>query len=212
MNDFQFGSLGEAWVHLVERVVQSAERMGDEGLEVLRLQFICPAAINGDPILERFGNAQLIAEMEKVFFGSGPNAFGHSYAGLMRGPLGQGGLDGVISLLKAEPQTKRALLTLVPTGTGKVPCINVIQFLIRDQALHTIYFARAQDIFKKFYADALCVARMTRTVAEELGLSADSVTGFIGSGHIYDGDLPASRRLVAEAQPFIPSLIEKESG
>lgn len=212
MNSFQFGSLGEAWVHLVGQVLQNGECMGDEGLEVLRLQFICPAAINGDPIIARFGNPHLIAEMEKVFFGSGPNALGHSYAGLMRGPFGQAGLDGVISLLRSEPQTKRALLTLVPTGTGKVPCVNVIQFLVREQSLQTIYFARAQDVFKKLYADALCVARMAQLVADGMNLSAGSLTGFIGSGHIYDADLSASRKLLAEAPRLTAAACGKEGG
>jgi len=176
------------------------------------MQFTCPAVTNGDPVVERYGNAHLVAEMQKVFFGSGPNELGHSYAGLMRGPLGPGGLDAVISLLRDEPQTKRAVLTLVPAGNGNVPCINVIQFLVRDQSLQTMYFARAQDIFKKLYADALCVAGMAQLVADALSVSLGTLTGFIGSGHIYDADLPSCRKLLAEAPRLITALCGKEGG
>ena len=132
----------------------------------------------------------MIAEMERVFFADGSNALGHCYAKLMRGPGGRHDLEDVIALLRAQPSSKRAVMTLCGPGDGKVPCINVIQFLVRAGALRTIYFARGQDAFKKFYADALCLAKMARRVAEGLGLQADIVSGFIGSSHIYHKDRP----------------------
>jgi thymidylate synthase len=83
------------------------------------------------------------------------------------------------------------VVTLCGRGDGKVPCINVIQFLVRAGVLRTIYFARGQDAYKKFYADALCLANLARRVAERLDLPAGIVSGFIGSSHIYHEDRPA---------------------
>ncbi len=109
----------------------------------------------------------------------------------MRGPGGRNDFQDVISLLKTERDSKRAVVTFCGEGNGKVPCINVVQFLIRDGVIRTIYFARGQDAYKKFYADALCIASMARKVAEGLGLAAETVSGFIGSSHIYHKDRTA---------------------
>ncbi len=133
----------------------------------------------------------------------GTNALGHSYAKLMRGPDGRYDLADVISLLRDEPASKRAVITFCPEGGGKVPCINVIQFLARDGALWVIYFARGQDAFKKFYADALCLAKMARRVAEALGLPADTVSGFIGSSHVYHKDKAAIDDFLARGNEFL---------
>ena len=54
--------------------------------------------------------------------------------------------------------------------------------------MRTLYFARGQDAFKKFYADALCLAEMARRVADGLDLPAGTVSGFIGSSHVYQED------------------------
>jgi thymidylate synthase len=145
----------------------------------------------------------MMAAMERVFFEDGANALGHCYANLMRGPGGRHDLEDIISLLRTEPASKRAVLTLCGLGDGKVPCINVIQFLVRAGALRTIYFARGQDAFKKFYADALCLAKMACRVAEELDLPADMVSGFIGSSHVYHEDRPAIENFLAQGNRLL---------
>jgi thymidylate synthase len=203
MNDLSFESLGEAWIHLVQRTVQAGIPLNGEGLELLEVQVSFPAGAEEDALIAQFGDGRMIAEMERVFFADGANALGHSYARLMRGPGGRHDLQDVISLLRAEPASKRAVVTLCGAGDGKVPCINVIEFLVRDGALRTIYFARGQDAFKKFYADALCLAKMARRVAAELGVPAGTVVGFISSSHVYYQDRPAIDDFLARGNRFL---------
>jgi thymidylate synthase len=191
VNDLRFNSLGETWLNLVQTTVQNGTSVGGECLELLEVQVAFSADAEADEVIRHFGDKRMMAEMERVFFADGANALGHSYAKLMRGPGGRHDLEDVISLLRAEPSSKRAVLTLCGPGDGKVPCINVIQFLIRAGSLRTIYFARGQDAFKKFYADAFCLAKMARRVADGLGLTADTVSGFIGSSHVYHEDRAA---------------------
>jgi thymidylate synthase len=109
----------------------------------------------------------------------------------MHGPDGRSDLEDVISLLRAEPVSKRAVVSFSVKGERKVPCINTVQFLVRFGQVQTIYFSRGQDAFKKFYADALCLAKMARRVADALQLPVGTVTGFISSSHIYVADRPA---------------------
>ena len=191
MNDLMLKSLGETWIDLVQQTVRTGASLDGECLELLAVQVSFSAAAEGDELIRQFGDSRMVADMERVFFADGANALGHNYADLMRGPGGRHDLEDIVSLLRASPASKRAVVTLCGQGGGKVPCLNVIQFLVRAGALRTIYFARGQDAFKKFYADALCVAKMAQRVAEALSLPAESVSGFLGSSHVYHEDRPA---------------------
>ncbi len=197
----KFSSLGEAWIGLLNAIVHDGEPMEGEGLELLGASVDFPAAAVSDPIIERFGDATMIAEMKTVFFGGGVGRLGHSYANLMRGPGGRNDLEDVIALLRAEPWSKRAVLTLCGLPDGKVPCINAVQFLLRGN-LRTIYFARGQDAFRKFYADALCMGDMSRKVAAGLGVATGTITGFIGSCHFYHEDRRALDRVLRQAKQY----------
>ena len=199
MPTLKFQSLGEAWINLVRCTLDDGGPLGDEVIELLNVLTTFPADNEPDVLLARFGNAELIAEMHKVFFTNEPNALGHSYAGHMRGPGGRGDLEDVIELLRKDRLSKRAVLTLCGAGDGKVPCINAIQFLVRGERVETIYFARGQDVYNKFYADGLCVALMARRVAGSLGLPSGNVTGFISSLHLYTCDIPAIRQVLVRA-------------
>ncbi len=200
MNELEFPSLGQTWVNLVHRTVESGRAMADEGLELTGVTVGFPAAAGDDPLLEQFGDAQMVTEMKKVFFLPGPNALGHNYAGLIHGPGGRADLADVVSLLREEPWTKRAAICLCGAPDGKVPCINTVQFLVRNAQVRTYYFARSQDAFGKFYADGLCLGLMAQKVAGGLGLHAGTVSGFIASSHVYHQDMPAICRMLAGAR------------
>jgi hypothetical protein len=196
----RFCSVGEAWLYLVEAIVRNGSAMGEEGLELVGTSLVFPAAMDNDPIIERFGEGAMISAMRRVFFGSRGGRLNHSYADLMRGPSGRTDLEDVVALLRAEPWSKRGVVMLCGRGDGQVPCINTVQFLVRND-LHTVYFARGQDAFRKFYADALCIGDMAKKVAADLGVKTGSISGFIGSCHIYHKDRQAIDRLLQEANP-----------
>jgi thymidylate synthase len=196
-------TLGQAWIKLVDQILQNGTPMGEEGLEVLGIPVRFLPAVGSDEILERFADHQMIGEMKKVFFGNDPSSLGHSYAKLIRGPGGRHDLQDVIELLEQESLTKRAVVTLPGQAGGKVPCVTAVQFLVRNSIVQTTYFARGQDAFKKFYADALCLVKMAEKVAEALRLSIGPVYGFIGSAHIYHQDMPSIRQILISAKNYL---------
>lgn len=177
--------------------------MGEEGLELLAKTVMFEPGAEPDELLERFSDHRMTAEMQKVFFSEEPNSLGHSYAKLICGPGGRHDLQDVVELLRLEPMTKRAVASFSVHPGGKVPCITAVQFLVRQQAVQLVYFARGQDVFNKFYADALCLAIMGKRVAGALQLSLGPVRGLIGSSHIYHRDLPAIRQVLAAARQFL---------
>ena len=109
----------------------------------------------------------------------------------------------VIELLSLEPDSKRAVATLVGDGDGKVPCVNAIHFLRRRPGLLVHYFARGQDVFRKFPADAVCIHDMAQRVAGALAIPVAEVAGTISSAHIYTSDLAAIEEVLRAAESFL---------
>jgi thymidylate synthase len=206
MKDICYWSLGETWLAILREVYHSGEAVGDDTRESLH---VCASFARGDfdsdPLLVRFALRENVEQMRKVFFTSEVNGFGHSYQDRIRGPRGRCDLSDVIELLQCEPLSKRAAIVLVGEGDGRVPCINVVHFLRREQGLVATYFARGQDIFRKFYADAVCIFEMACRVADAVGVPIDRVTGVISSAHIYQADLPAIRNVLAAAEVMPPA-------
>lgn len=200
MKEIRYSSLGETWLAAVEEIYRHGDAVGHQGRELRNLAVgFSEADASGDPLLARFGSNQQIHQMHKVFFSTEPNGSGHSYADKLRGPLGRSDLSDLVELLAREPWSKRAVVTLVGAGDGQVPCINAVHFLRRDGGLTASYFARGQDMFRKFYADALCLYEMACRVGAGLGLTVIDVFGIISSAHIYLEDLAEIRAVLEQA-------------
>ncbi|WP_320151464.1 thymidylate synthase [uncultured Tolumonas sp.] len=182
-------SIGKAWVALVNLVQTEGTQLADEGMEITNVTVQFDHDSNQpDQILEEFADKDMIQNMQFVFFGRGEDRLGHSYKDLMMGPLGENDFSDVVALLKNKEECKRATVTFCHKGEGKVPCINVVNFLSRNEELQVSYFARGQDAYKKFFADAVAVAEMQALVAKEVGLQVGTITGFIASAHNYFDD------------------------
>ena len=176
-------SLGDTWLVLLGQVLRHGKTV-DDFSEVLDLAFQVPRMTLPDTIIDRLGEEAQITEMRKVFHTAEPNRFGHSYRQLMAGPMPGDAIRSVVAMLASKRSTRQAVITLGNSGSH-VPCVNVIQFMIRDERLAVSYFARGQDLFNKFYADAICIFDLARQVADSLQLESVSLGGTIGSAHIY---------------------------
>jgi len=180
--------LGETWKNLLQLVMER----GDDSDEELREARSVTMSFTVEPSafleLAEYGLNETLSDMRKVFFTNEPNRFGHSYRSCWRGPLGKEDLSDVINLLSEQPSTKRALLSFVDLTGKRVPCVNAIHFLIRQGRLDLSYFARGQDVYLKFCADAICVYDFGAMVSEALGIRIGTITGTISSAHIYRKD------------------------
>lgn len=198
MNDIVGNNIGMTWKSLVSAVKERGTELFNEGLEITDVRIIFSTDKGNDIILEKHADKEMIQNMMKVFFSNEKNSLGHSYSDFMRGPLGRNDLTDIIELLQEKRICKRATLTLTGNGNGKVPCINIINFLIRNEKLDVYYFSRGQDAYKKFYADALCIAKMQLHIAKSLNMDIGLITGYIASAHIYNEDIDAIDLFLAD--------------
>lgn len=186
--------LGEVWLSLIDKVIQDGEHTKDYR-ELFNVQVYFDYASDEDEILIKNGLSENIKEMRKVFFTEEKNKFGHNYSKAFIGPYGNAGVQDIITLLKEDCNSKRAVLTFIPYGKGKVPCINFIHFLIRNNKLKVHYFSRGQDIYNKFACDAICIMDMAKNVANDLNIQVGEITANISSAHVYDEDLEKINKL-----------------
>ena len=191
-------TIGGAWIEAMRAILSSGTQV-DDFLEILDLAFLVTDAGRPDAILDRLADPANVAEMRKVFFGGGASRFGHSYREAMRGPGPGDPLESAAEILAAKPSSRKAVVSLVGSGHDDVPCVCAIHFLVRGDRLHATYFARGQDMFNKFYADALCVVEMAERVRGRLGLAGVALAGCIGSAHVYVADVPRAREILAAA-------------
>lgn len=200
-----------SWLSLMTQIKQNGRLIEEDDepyLELLdqRVEF---TANNAFALLDDSRIMNDFQEMEKVFFTNQNNAFGHSYLNSILTPTKEPGsfIHNIANILKKKPSSRKAVLTFSPYGENKIPCINCVHFLHRDDSLHLSYFARGQDIFRKFPCDALCIIRMGQMVAEELDLPLGTITGNISSAHIYLQDLKKLEIYHNEAGFIIPKII-----
>lgn len=180
----------ETWKNLLRFIMEIGDDSDQEIKEVRSLTVSFTVDATDISRLAAYDLEGTLFDMRKVFFTSEPNRFGHSYRRCWRGPFGRDDLTDIINLLKDQPSTKRALLLFVDQTGKKVPCINAIHFLIRHGCLDLMYFARGQDAYLKFCADAICIRDFGTIVSEALGITIGTITGTISSAHIYKTDLP----------------------
>ena len=131
------------------------------------------------------------SEMKKVFFTNKENIFGHSYGDAILTPYSniKNPVEAITHILTKNPNTRKAVLTFVPYGEEKVPCISTVQFLLRDNKINIFYTSRSQDIYRKFPCDAMCIASFGEEIAKNLNVELGSIYANIISAHIYLKDI-----------------------
>ncbi len=101
----------------------------------------------------------------------------------------------VIQLLKERPDSRRAILrpgrneSPAMRGEGTPPCLEFVQFLVRDSRVHCIVFMRSNDAFMGLPYDMFTYCLWQQAVARALGLEVGSYTHIAGSMHFYRKDL-----------------------
>jgi len=126
------------------------------------------------------------------------------------GPRLVGGADGgqlaqVISMLRAHPSTRRAVIQLFDRSDIEsssrhhdVPCTCFLQFLIREDKLSLIAFMRSSDMYLGLPHDVFTFTMIQELVASELGVSLGEFILMAGSFHLYKNDQPKAMEYLQE--------------
>ena len=96
----------------------------------------------------------------------------------------------VIEKLKANRMTRRAVASTWDIVTDNdedfhPPCLMVVDFLIRNEALHLTAFFRSHDFGQAWVENVYGLWRLQDYIAKEVGAEVGSLSTFSTSAHIY---------------------------
>lgn len=98
-------------------------------------------------------------------------------------------IDEAIKRLTKEPSSRRAVaITWIPyfdSYNAEVPCLQLLDFLIRGGKLNCTAFFRSWDCGRAAPANMYGIAKLMAHVGEAVGVPVGSLTIVAASGHIY---------------------------
>lgn len=105
-------------------------------------------------------------------------------------------LTVVLQMLIENPTTRRAIMHTWQVDrdlirSKEVPCIQTVQFFIRDGMLDVVVYIRSNDILMAYGANMYGIARMMEWMMSEINssgkflVSMGSITSISASAHIY---------------------------
>lgn len=126
------------------------------------------------------------------------------------GPRVAGDVGNLVELLKGDPDSRQAVLTLFDsdrdlgrTDQLDLPCTVAIQFLVR-RGLEMRVYMRSNDAWLGLPYDLGQFTMLQAAVAQALGLPMGEYVHNAGSMHIYDRDVERAQMIAHDepAEPF----------
>lgn len=141
----------------------------------------------------------------------GVHLTGTAYGKRLFAPREASQFDHAVKLLTADPDSKRAAMTVMrpfeftDPGNPDVACTLAVQFLIRDSRLHTTVFMRGNDALLGLVCDVFSFTFIAEFAALQLGVPLGTYTHQVSSMHLNEPDLPRARAILAERTPAPPT-------
>jgi thymidylate synthase len=112
----------------------------------------------------------------------------------------RGQWDRVLQELRADPSTRRAVLyfpNFEKSSREDVACAISLQFVLRGGRLDALATMRSNDAMLGMPYDVFFFSMLQEMVATELGAQLGQYHHVAGSLHIYENDVPQAKRIVA---------------
>jgi len=195
-------SVRASFEHLVEKILKDGEEMITEDgqrckeirntvIEITnpKLKSISPKYPLGKKAVEQYTN-NLLYGSENVFsYGYHERLFKYPLEG---DKINQ--IDFIVDKLKEQPNSRRCVaITWQPNidievskkERGSVPCLQFVQFVIRNNKLYQTVLFRSNDLMVAYHANAIGLISLGEMVAEKVGVDYGSYVHHAVSMHIY---------------------------
>lgn len=189
-------TIGEAWLAVAERILDSGAPSRYDDLPILELPRVTltvehPSA--QDALVAQFGDPARLAWMHANFTDySLVRELGdaRSYASRLfdYGAKGRDQIDWLAERLKADPTSRSATITTFEPllDTSYIPCVSLLDFWIREGALEQIVYAHSIDFGAKGYGNLVELAWLQEELASRLELPVGRLDFIVKSAHVYE--------------------------
>lgn len=122
-------------------------------------------------------------------------------------PFQIGSLATAVDLLRKNPHDRRAVVAMWDSGDvaqayigewNDIPCTLSIQYLIRDDKLHSIVTMRSNDLWLGGVYDPFTFCQLQCLVAAVLGCDVGHYHHRVGSFHMYEKNAEAIQAVIAD--------------
>lgn len=182
----------EAWLNAVKLILEEGSPIEDEGIilkELLNLLIVVEDPRVEVPEIKSLVEQKYFQEVLDATLRSVPFAnCGYSYGERIFNFKGVNQLDWVIRKLKKDPNAKSATIgILMPERDtkAKVPCMNLLDFKMRNGYLITTVVFRSHDYGRKALPNFCAVGKLMEKVAADVGVKVGKLTCLSISAHIY---------------------------
>jgi len=185
----------DAWLDAVKLILEEGDSIEDEG--VILKELLNLLVVIEDPRAEV---PEIRSLVDKKYF---EEVFG---ATLKKG-INQ--LDWVTEKLKKNQNSKSATIGfLLPEKDikAKIPCMNLLDFKIRNGYLITTVVFRSHDYGRKALPNLYAVGKLMEKVAVEVGAKVGRLTCLSISAHIYPEEVA---KLKGEVKKALPTALEE---
>jgi thymidylate synthase len=206
---FSHRTLGEAWLAVAKRILDSGRASHYDGLPIVEIAQATLDIAEPDPddaIIARLADPERLDWMRRNFVDADRVAAlgdARSYASRLHdyGETGRDQIEWVIDRLAAEPGSRSATITTFEPllDTSYIPCVSMLDFWIPEQSVDLVVYAHSIDFGAKGYANLVQLAELQRIVASRLGRRMGALTFIVKSAHVYDTEIDVMRQALAQA-------------
>lgn len=109
-------------------------------------------------------------------------------------------LDVIINRLNKNINSNRAIAVtynpMVDMNRQDIPCLQVIQALVRDDKLILSVYFRSNDLYGAFPSNMMFLTYLGMKIADELGVTFDYIDYHCSSLHIYETDYKQASKVI----------------
>jgi thymidylate synthase len=197
-------SLGAAWLEVSRRILEGGTDATYDGIPTKELAILTVTVDEPDPadeLIASLADPDWLAWMKSNFTEPDDVAElggAHSYARRLRDYEGRDQVAWVIERLRRDAESRSATITTFQplTDTSYIPCVALLDFWLRGEALELVVYAHSLDFGKKAYGNLVELARIQHEVAPAVEAGVGRLVIHVKSAHIYEPELAAMRELV----------------
>jgi len=194
-------SLGAAWLDCLRRVVLHGDRVpdGNTWLREIRGHVFTLSSIEADDqLLNRFADRARIELMYRKYASLDilPQ-YTLSYGALLYDYHGVNQVGWVVHRLLENEHTKSATIVLHSPGEHELSCLSMLDFKVREHALHMTAIYRSQNVYASQPGNVLALRQVQEQVAAKVDVVTGELTLHAISAHVYEPDLPAATAILA---------------
>lgn len=119
-----------------------------------------------------------------------PVGFTYTYGNRLFSP---NQFEAALNKLKKDPNSRQAIMHTwrveSDMSAESVPCLQTIQYLVRDNRLHTTAHFRSNDMGMAWVANVNAIITLSKNAASDLGVELGSLTTISTSAHILNSEI-----------------------